>query len=70
VLLIAKQQELLEGSTSRLALRSSGSSSPSARRNETLNTGSIDYGAAGDAPPIFAQSARANLLYVAAQPVR
>lgn len=34
---------------------------------EALNVGSIDYGATGDAPPIFAQAARANLLYVAAQ---
>jgi sulfonate transport system substrate-binding protein len=34
---------------------------------EALNVGSIDYGTTGDAPPIFAQAARANLLYVAAQ---
>lgn len=33
---------------------------------EALNVGSIDYGPTGDAPPIFAQAARANLLYVAA----
>ena len=33
---------------------------------EALNTGSIDFGYTGDAPPIFAQAARANLLYVAA----
>ncbi len=32
---------------------------------EALNVGSIDYGPTGDAPPIFAQAARANLLYVA-----
>lgn len=37
---------------------------------EALNTGNIDYGAVGDTPPIFAQAARANLLYVAAQPGR
>lgn len=35
---------------------------------EALNTGSIDYGTTGDAPPIFAQAAKANLLYVAALP--
>lgn len=35
---------------------------------EALNTGNIDYGYTGDAPPIFAQAARANLLYVAALP--
>jgi aliphatic sulfonates family ABC transporter substrate-binding protein len=34
---------------------------------EALNVGSIDYGTTGDAPPIFAQAAKANLLYVAAQ---
>lgn len=34
---------------------------------EALNVGSIDYGPTGDAPPIFAQAAKANLLYVAAQ---
>ena len=33
---------------------------------EALNVGSIDFGATGDAPPIFAQAAKANLLYVAA----
>lgn len=34
---------------------------------EALAVGSIDYGTVGDAPPIFAQAANANLLYVAAQ---
>lgn len=33
---------------------------------EALNVGSIDYGITGDTPPIFAQAARAKLLYVAA----
>jgi sulfonate transport system substrate-binding protein len=35
---------------------------------EALNTGNIDYGYVGDSPPIFAQAASANLLYVAALP--
>ena len=35
---------------------------------EALNIGSLDFGTTGDAPPIFAQAAGANLLYVAAQP--
>ena len=35
---------------------------------EALNTGSIDAGWVGDAPPIFGQSAGANLVYVAALP--
>jgi sulfonate transport system substrate-binding protein len=35
---------------------------------EALNTGSLDFGYTGDAPPVFAQAAAANLLYVAALP--
>jgi hypothetical protein len=34
---------------------------------EALNLGSIDYGYTGDTPPIFAQAAGANIVYVAAQ---
>src|SRR6202162_4612074 len=37
---------------------------------ETLGAGAIDYGYTGDAPPIFAQAARAKLLYAAAIPAR
>lgn len=33
---------------------------------EALNAGAIDFGTTGDAPPIFAQAARADLYYVAA----
>lgn len=35
---------------------------------EGLNVGSIDFGTVGEAPPIFAQAAGANLLYVANEP--
>lgn len=35
---------------------------------EALNTGNVDFGYTGDSPPIFAQAAAANLLYVAALP--
>ena len=35
---------------------------------EALNVGSVDFGTTGDAPPIFAQAAGANLLYVAQAP--
>lgn len=35
---------------------------------EGLNVGSIDFGTVGEAPPIFAQAANANLVYVANQP--
>ena len=37
---------------------------------EALGAGAIDYGCTGDAPPIFAQAAHANLLYAAAIPAR
>ena len=35
---------------------------------EALNVGSIAFGEAGEAPPIFAQAANPNLVYVAHQP--
>lgn len=35
---------------------------------EALNLGAIDFGTTGDTPPIFAQAARANLVYVATIP--
>jgi sulfonate transport system substrate-binding protein len=35
---------------------------------EGLNVGSIDFGTVGEAPPIFAQAAGADLIYVANQP--
>jgi len=36
---------------------------------EAINAGSVDYGAVGDTPPIFAQSAGAAIVYAAGQPV-
>jgi sulfonate transport system substrate-binding protein len=35
---------------------------------EAINVGSVDYGAVGDSPPIFAQSAGAAIVYAAGQP--
>jgi sulfonate transport system substrate-binding protein len=35
---------------------------------EGLNVGSIDFGTVGEAPPIFAQAASADIVYVAHQP--
>jgi aliphatic sulfonates family ABC transporter substrate-binding protein len=35
---------------------------------EAMRVGSIDFGGVGDTPPIFAQAARADLVYVAARP--
>jgi aliphatic sulfonates family ABC transporter substrate-binding protein len=37
---------------------------------EALNSGSLEYGYTGDTPPIFAQAARPDLLYVGAIPAR
>lgn len=36
---------------------------------EALNAGAIDFGATGDTPPIFAQAAGTDLVYVGAQPL-
>jgi sulfonate transport system substrate-binding protein len=36
---------------------------------EAMSTGSVDFGAVGDSPPIFAQAANANIVYVAASPI-
>jgi len=35
---------------------------------EAMRVNSIDFGAVGDTPPVFAQAARAELVYVAARP--
>ncbi len=35
---------------------------------ESLNAGAVDFGSTGEAPPIFAQAASPNLVYVAAEP--
>jgi sulfonate transport system substrate-binding protein len=37
---------------------------------EALNVGAIDYGYTGNAPPVFAQAAHANIQYVAVIPAR
>jgi aliphatic sulfonates family ABC transporter substrate-binding protein len=37
---------------------------------EAVNAGAVDYGYTGDAPPIFAQAARARINYVAVIPAR
>lgn len=69
VLLIAKQQQVFEKRFTPLGIEVKFvefSSGPPLL--EALNTGSLDYGTTGDSPPIFAQAARANLLYVAALP--
>lgn len=36
---------------------------------EAMNVGSVDLGAVGDSPPVFAQAAGAAIVYVAGQPI-
>ena len=70
VLVIARQQASLENhfSPHGVALKwVEFSSGPPLL--EAINVGSIDYGAVGDSPPIFAQSAGAAIVYAAGQPV-
>jgi len=70
VLVIARQQATLEkhfapqGITVKWVEFSSGPP-----MLEAMNVGSIDYGAVGDSPPIFAQSAGAAIVYAAGQPI-
>jgi sulfonate transport system substrate-binding protein len=70
VLVIARQQATLEqhfvpqGITVKWVEFSSGPP-----MLEAMNVGSIDYGAVGDSPPVFAQSAGAAIVYAAGQPI-
>src|ERR1700724_1882341 len=70
VLVIARQQATLEKhfASRGIAVRwVEFSSGPPML--EAMNVGSIDYGAVGDSPPIFAQSAGAAIVYAAGQPI-
>jgi sulfonate transport system substrate-binding protein len=70
VLVIARQQAVLE---KRFAGKQIGikwiefTSGPPLL--EAMSTGSVDLGAVGDTPPIFAQAANANVVYVAGSPI-
>jgi sulfonate transport system substrate-binding protein len=70
VLVIARQQAVLE---KQFAARQIGikwiefTSGPPLL--EAMSTGSVDLGAVGDTPPIFAQAANANIVYVADSPI-
>ena len=70
VLVIARQRAVLE---KRFAGRQIGikwiefTSGPPLL--EAMSTGSVDIGAVGDTPPIFAQAANANIVYVAGSPI-
>ena len=70
VLVIARQQSILEkhfkpqGVDVKWVEFSSGPP-----MMEAMNVGSIDYGAVGDSPPVFAQAAGAAIVYAAGQPI-
>jgi sulfonate transport system substrate-binding protein len=70
VLVIARQQSVLEkhfnpqGVDVKWVEFSSGPP-----MMEAMNVGSIDYGAVGDSPPVFAQAAGAAIVYAAGQPI-
>lgn len=70
VLVIARQQALLE---KHFATQNIGvkwvefSSGPPLL--EAINVGSVDFGAVGDSPPIFAQAAGAAIVYAAGSPI-
>lgn len=70
VLVIARQQAALEKHFSGRGIQVKWvefSSGPPML--EAMSAGSVDFGAVGDSPPIFAQAANANIVYAAAQPI-
>ncbi len=70
VLVIARQQAVLEHKLNPLGIDVKWvefASGPPML--EAMNAGSVDIGQVGDTPPIFAQAAGANIVYVAGQPI-
>jgi sulfonate transport system substrate-binding protein len=70
VLVIARQQAALENHFKPAGIEVKWvefSSGPPMM--EAMNVGSIDYGAVGDSPPVFAQAAGAAIVYAAGQPI-
>jgi sulfonate transport system substrate-binding protein len=70
VLVIARQQATLESHFAPQGIEIKWvefSSGPPMM--EAMNAGSIDYGAVGDSPPVFAQSAGANIVYAAGESI-
>lgn len=70
VLVIARQQGVLERRFAKLRIAVKWvefTSGPPLL--EAMNVGSIDLGAVGDSPPIFAQAADAAIVYVAGAPI-
>ena len=70
VLVITRQQAALEKHFAALGIEVKWvefSSGPPMM--EAMNVGSVDYGAVGDSPPVFAQAAGAAIVYAAGQPI-
>ncbi|MGH6739364.1 MAG: sulfonate ABC transporter substrate-binding protein [Bradyrhizobium sp.] len=70
VLVVARQQAVLEKNfaTRQIAVKwIEFTSGPPLL--EAMSTGSVDFGSVGDTPPIFAQAANANIVYVAGSPI-
>ncbi|MCP3367529.1 sulfonate ABC transporter substrate-binding protein [Bradyrhizobium cajani] len=70
VLVITRQQAALEKHFAPLGIEVKWvefSSGPPMM--EAINVGSVDYGAVGDSPPVFAQAAGAAIVYAAGQPI-
>jgi sulfonate transport system substrate-binding protein len=70
VLVIARQQAILEKhfAAKQIAIKwIEFTSGPPLL--EAMSTASVDFGAVGDTPPIFAQAANANIVYVAGSPM-
>jgi sulfonate transport system substrate-binding protein len=70
VLVIARQQRALEHRLEPRGIEVKWSEFTSGPPMlEAMNAGSVDVGQVGDTPPIFAQAAGANVVYVAGQPI-
>ncbi|MHC2710628.1 sulfonate transport system substrate-binding protein [Bradyrhizobium diazoefficiens] len=70
VLVITRQQAALEKHFAALGIEVKWvefSSGPPMM--QAMNVGSVDYGAVGDSPPVFAQAAGAAIVYAAGQPI-
>ena len=70
ILVIARQQAAFENSLGKQGVGVKWvefSSGPPMM--EAMNAGSIDFGAVGDSPPIFAQAGGAAIVYAAGQPI-
>ncbi len=69
ILVAARQNRSLEQALSPLGMKVEWLEFPfGPPMLEAMRVGSIDFGGVGDTPPIFAQAAHADLLYVAAEP--